>query len=137
MPAYDINDDIDLKEKVRTLTGYEDSADELPDNQLDTLIESMKLKLSVQYESTDWYNDDAFSLVLLGVTCIYAKSQVENYSVESYEIGDESITVRDSDPEDSLQLQQWADLVNTGTKNSSVTDTDRSATMSNTSEYIG
>jgi len=137
MPSYQIKDDIDLKDSVRDLTGYRDNRDELPEPELNGIIETMKLRLSTKFSDTNWYSDDGYSLVLLGATCIYCKAQVENYSVDSYSIGDESIEVSNATPEDSSQFQLWKDMVVEGTKNSSVLESSSSSRMLNTSEYIG
>jgi hypothetical protein len=135
--SFEIKKDPELKERVRNLTGYEDNEDELPNEQLQGIIDTAKLELSTEFSSTDWYNDQPYTLVLLGTTCILAKSQVENYSVDSWSIGDESISVRDTDPSDSMQFQRWNDLINKGVKNSNVLRESKSSTLKNTSSFIG
>lgn len=137
MASYEITSDRELMSRVRGLTGYEDMPDELPIQELESIVETAKLNVDLEYGSTDWYSDKGLGLVLLGTTCIYAKAQVENYSVQSYSIGDESVEVQDAGPEDSAQFQTWANLVSEGAKNSDSVDTSFSASMTNTSDYIG
>lgn len=128
--------DSDLKTAVRAETSYEDTDDQLPDSQLTTIIERAKAKVELETGSNQWYSDDGLGFALVAYTCMRAKSAVENVPLSSYSIGDEQVSFIQADPEDSAQLQQWAEDVNTGLEQSSV-DTAIGPTPTNTSDYIG
>lgn len=130
-----ISNDTELKEAVRAETSYEDTADELPDSQLVTLIERAKHRVSVETGSTKWYGDDGLGLVLVAYTCMRTKASLENFAIEEYALGNQDITTRNADPEESQQIQQWAEDVRVGLDS---TDVDSSPTPKprNTAGYI-
>lgn len=130
------DDDFDLKEIVRAETSYEDSEDELPSSQLDTVVERAKGRLELETGSDQWYSDDGLGFALAAYACLRAKAAVENVPLSSYSIGDEDVSFSNTDPEVSQQLSQWAEDVKTGLD---ATDVDSSvgARPTNTSGYIG
>lgn len=134
--TYSIADDTELKTRVRAATGYEDTADELPESQLSSIIETAKLQLSMEVDGDNFYANDGLSLALFAYTCMRAKSALENVALSSYSIGDEQVSFDTDDPDNSVQLQLWADDVATGIATyESATDDARVPT--NTASYIG
>lgn len=128
--------DSELKTIVRDETSYEDTPDELPSTQLDTIVEQAKAKLELTTGTDQWYSDDGLGFALAAYAKMRAKSAVENVPLGSYTLGDEQVTFDTDDPEDSQQLQQWAEDVNDGL-NASDLDSSQGLTMQNSSGYIG
>lgn len=117
---FTVDDDSDIKKYVRGVTFYDDTRNELPEAKLETQIELAKNRLSVKYGigSTDYFNDDNLAQALIYGTAIYCKGAVENYSVGSWDFGDERIESHDIPPEESIQLNQWANAVDDALDNS-------------------
>lgn len=136
MASYSITGDADLKTKVRGLTLYEDTADELDATTLSTQIDIAKLRVKNKTDSDSWYSDDGLGQVLLGVTAILAKNAMENYSVSSWSIGDQVIDVNGAGDRDQSQFEDWNDMVLEGLQATNVT-IDTGPSPSNTSSYIG
>jgi hypothetical protein len=136
MPPWEPAKDDDVLAAVRAETSYENTSDELPDTQLSEILERAKHRVALETGSTSWYSDSGLGLVLIAYTCMRAKSAVENIPLSSYSIGDEAISFNTDDPEDSQQLQQWADDVRVGLDASSL-DTKQGVGMKNTADYIG
>lgn len=131
-----IDDDSELKSRVRAATGYEDSPNELPDSDLDHIIDTAKLRLSLEANSQKWFVNDGLGLALFGYTCMRAKSSIENIPLQSYTLGDETVSVDTDDPEDSQQIQQWAEDVATGLAAFESTQ-GTARTPTNTAQYVG
>jgi hypothetical protein len=136
MASYDITSDTELKAAVRAETSYEDTADELPDSQLTDLIDRAKHKTALETGSEKWYSDSGLGFALVAYTCMRAKSAVENAPIVQYNLGDESVQLRNADPDTSQQVQMWASDVQTGLDASAV-DQNTGPQMTNTSSYIG
>lgn len=130
--------DAELIDVVRGETGYEDTEEELPTDRMDVVVERSKgrLQMETAVSDADWYSDDGLGFALGAYACMRAKAAVENISLSSYSIGDEDVTFDTDDPENSQQLQQWADDVAAGL-DSSDADTDTGKQPRNTSGYIG
>lgn len=135
--TYQIQDDFELKQKVRTLTGYARDDDELSEPDLDGLLDISKLIIKNATGSDSWYSDEGLGQALLGVTCIRAKESVENYSVSSWSVGDEEIDVSGASDPDAVQFTRWNELVNEGLSASQEAETTHSMSIRNTSAYIG
>lgn len=129
-------DDEELKTIVRDETSYDDSEDELPESQLDTVVERAKGKLEMTTGSDAWYSDDGLGFALAAYAAMRAKSAVENVPLSGYSIGDEQVSFDSADPETSQQLSMWADDVTDGLDASDL-DTAQGPTPTNTSGYIG
>lgn len=128
-------DDPDLRSKVRSLTQYDDNEDELPQSDLDDIIWATKLDLKNETGSEAWYTDDGLGEALLYGTMIAAKVTVENYGAVQWSFGDETVTTTaEVPPEDSAQLQQWAERANNGMDSSSET-TDGIPTMTSQLDF--
>lgn len=129
-------DDHELAQIVRGETSYEDTEDELPSTQLDTIIEQAKAKVELETGTNQWYSDKGIGFALAAYTKIRAKAAVENISLSSYSMGAEEVSFADADPEDSHQLQTWHDDVLTGLD---ATDVDTSGNLQpkNSADYIG
>lgn len=136
MAGWDITNDAELKAAVRAETQYEDNPDELPDSDLVVLIERAKHRVSLETGSTDWYTDSGLGFVLVAYSCMRVKAAVENAAIVSYSIGDESVQLRNADPDTNQQIQQWADDVRVGLQASTVDSSSR-LTPKNSSGYIG
>lgn len=128
--------DSELRQRVRDETSYEDHADELPQSQLDGIIGAAKGRLELETGSDQWYSDDGLGFALAAYTCMRAKAAVENVSMSSYSIGDEQVSFESASPEDSQQLQQWAEDVTVGLDASSL-DTAQGPVPTNTADYVG
>lgn len=123
---------------VRGLTLYEDTADELPSSTLDTLVKTAKMRLQNKYGSDSFYSDSGLGQALVGATAIIAKSAVENYSVDRWDVGEGDIDVSGAGDADQVQFQQWARLTAEGvTSSDAVSDDSASPTGINSSPYIG
>lgn len=122
--TFTVSDDSDIKTYVRALTNYSDSKQELPDQQLKVQIALGKQRLQTKYGvSEDTYSsDDSLAQALIYGVAIYCKGTVENYSVGSWDFGDEGIEARDVPPEDSVQLNQWSVVVEDSLSDSPNTD---------------
>jgi hypothetical protein len=129
--------DSELRDRVRSETGYDDNADELPQADLDNIIETSKSKLSLETGTSEssLYNTKGLQLALLAYTNLRAKATMENIPLSSYDIGGESIEMRDVDPEDSHQIQMWMEDVSDGLD--AADQGSGSRQMVNTSSYIG
>jgi hypothetical protein len=72
------------------------------------------------------------------MTAMKAKEAVENINIDSYGIGDESLSFSNADPESSQQIQSWSSEVNEGLAESKVNFTKKQdLQLRNTSSYIG
>lgn len=132
--SWDITTDGELETAVRHETGYEVS--DMDDLRLSSAIDRAKQRLYLETGSQDWYSDSGLGLALFGYACMRAKSSIENIPLDSYSLGDEDVSFDVDDPEDSLQLQQWAEDVRTGLTSSDATSsTSRGA--QNTADYVG
>lgn len=128
--------DSEVKDAVRSETSYEDTTDELPDSQLSDIIERAKGRMELETGSSAYYSDDGLGFALVAYTCMRAKAAVENISLRSYSLGDTDLTFKDTDPESSMQLEQWAQDVKVGLDGSDL-DSSQGPVMKNTSGYIG
>lgn len=131
---FDLTSNSELKAEVRDMTDYTDTS-LLSESQLDTNVRVAKRILATELGVTDFYNDRGVALALLGVTCIEAKSTVENDSTVSYDFGGGiSVESRESDG-DSLQVQRYENLIEKGMSESNVSRPQR--VIGNTTSYIG
>lgn len=134
--TYHITDDSTLKTRVRSATGYADNEDELLESDLDNLLNDAKLRVFLETQSEAWYTDKGLGMVLLAYTNMRAKAAVENFAIDGYTLGNETVKTRNATPEQSQQIQQWADDVLAGLNASSLDSTTK-LTVGNTSGYIG
>lgn len=128
--------DSELTTIVRDETSYDDTADELPQTQLDTLIERAKGRMELETGSDQWYSDDGLGFALAAYACMRAKAAVENVPLSDYSIGDEDVSFTETDPETSHQLEQWAEDVRIGLDASEL-DENQGLALSNSTGYIG
>lgn len=129
-------DDTELKTIVRGETSYEDTEDELPDLQLDTIVARSKGRLQLKTGSTNWYSDNGLGFALAAYTAMRAKAAVENIPLSGYSLGDTDVQFVDTDPDDSQQLQQWAEDIDEGLENANV-DSGAEPIPANTAGYVG
>ncbi|UBF23166.1 hypothetical protein M1M34_gp015 [Haloarcula tailed virus 2] len=135
--SFSITSDPELKTRVRSATDYNDDEDEgILDSDLDNIIKDAKSKVFLETGSKAWYTDDGLGFALIAYTCMRTKAQVENFAISSYTLGNETVNTRNATPEQSQQIQQWADDVRTG-MNASELDGSTKPKMQNTSGYIG
>lgn len=137
MASYDITADSELRDRVRSLTNYEDSPDELPQSRLKELTDSAKLELELRTGSTAWYSDKGLGHALVGLTAIKSKNSVENFSVSVWDVLGQTIDVSGVSDPDASQFEQWAGMVQTGLANSSATDEGDIPTGIVSNSYIG
>lgn len=128
--------DSELEQIVRGETGYEDAEGELPTSDMEVVIEQSKGRMELETGSDAYYSDDGLGFALAAYTKMRAKAAVENVPLSSYNIGDEQVSFDTDDPEDSHQLQQWAEDVRVGLDASDL-DESQGPGMQNTSGYIG
>jgi hypothetical protein len=136
MSQHAISSERELKFKIREITGYENTDDELPESTLDSVISASKLELELETGHTAWYSDKGLGFALLYLSCIKAKERIENYTVTEWDIGNETIDVSDVADEDSVQFKNWSRNVNKGVRKSKKT-ANSADLFSNTSSYIG
>jgi hypothetical protein len=130
------DNDNELRQAVRAETSYDDTPDELPQSQLSDIVERAKAKVELETGSESWFTDDGLGFALVAYTAMRAKASIENVPLSGYSLGDERVSFDQSDPEDSQQLQQWAEDVSTGLDASSA-DSAVGPVPTNTSGYIG
>ena len=132
---FDITDDTELIHAVRTETGYgpellETNSPEGTD--LTGLVESAKRDLALRADITSFYEERGTAVALLGVTCIKAKSAVENVPVRAESIAAQDTTFRTTDGT-SFQINDYERLVEQGLSSaSSVSDTADDIHLTNT-----
>lgn len=135
---FQLTSDEELKEAVRDATSYDDTADELPDTQLDGNLADAKRDLYILTGSSAWYDDTAYGQALKAWTQVVAKAAVENIHIDSYSIADEQISLSNADPDDSQQLQLWTRQASKALDKSKLPFPDyQNLSLKNTSSYIG
>jgi hypothetical protein len=137
LPDFAVTNNTELEYAVRDKTSYDDTGDEWPTEQADGNIEDAKRVLYMRTSSTDWYTDVAYGQALVAMTAMKAKEAVENVSIDSYGIGDETLSFRNADPEDSQQIRSWSDEINQGLAQSDVEFEGNEVRFKNTASYIG
>jgi len=132
LPNFAITDD------VRDKTSYSDTSDEWPASQASGNIDDAKRVLYMKTGSDKWYDDLAYGQALVAMAAMKAKAAIENINIQSYGIGDESLSFTNADPEDSQQIQAWSGEVNEALNQSEVAfEKEQDLQFSNTSAYIG
>lgn len=107
--------DTEMKTRVRGITDYDNTPDQLADADLSELLDEAKSNLYDTTGSTAWYSDGGLNKALRYGTALLAKNRVENEMVLSWNFGDETVrTANDVPREQSSQLQDWADKVAEG-----------------------
>lgn len=148
LPDFAVTSDKELLDAVRGKTSYSDSTDEWPGaydsstgditDQAGSNVDDAKRVLYMRTGSTDWYADVGYGQALVALAAMKAKEAVENINIDSYGIGDESLSFTNADPEDSQQIQSWSSEVNEGLSKSDLAfEKDPDISFSNTSSYIG
>jgi hypothetical protein len=145
-PSFAVTDDEELLAAVRGKTSYADSNDEWPGSyssgditdQAGENVDDAKRLLYVKTGSQQWYDDTAYGQALVAMTALKAKEAVENVNIDSYGIGDETLSFTDADPDDSQQIQAWSSEVNDMLSKAEVQfDHEQDLSFSNTTAYIG
>lgn len=130
------SNDSELRAAVRAETQYDDEPDELPQSELSDILERAKAKVELTTESDQWYSDDGLGFALVAYTCMRAKAAIENVPLSGYSLGDERVSFDADPPDESQQLQQWAQDVSDGLDASAV-DQSVGPKPTNTSAYVG
>lgn len=148
LPPFAITSDEELLEAARDKTSYADTNDEWPGSydsnnsevtgQAGGNMDDAKRVLYMRTGSDQWYSDVAYGQALVALTAMKAKEAVENINIQSYGIGDETLSFSNADPETSQQIQSWSSEVNEGLNESAINfEKDQDLSFSNTSAYIG
>jgi len=138
LPNFALTSDEELKTAVRDITSYDDSADGVPESQLDGLLDDAKRNLYGRTGSDKWYDDVNYGQALKAWTAIVVKAAVENINITSYNIADESISLSNADPDSSQQIQLWMNETHRALNQSEVSfSRAQDISFSNTSAYIG
>lgn len=146
LPDFAVTNDEELLAAVRDKTSYSDTGDEWPGSwdgsqvtdQAGGNIDDAKRILYMRTGSDQWYTDVAYGQALVAMAAMKAKEAVENINIQSYGIGDETLSFTNADPDDSAQLQSWSSEVNEALDRSDVSfENTQQLTMKNTSSYIG
>lgn len=132
------DNDSELRQAVRADTSYDDTSDELPQSQLNDIIDQAlaRLQLETSTNESTIYGDDGLSFALAAYTKMRSKAAVENASLEGYSIGAEDVDFKDVDPEDSAQYQMWAEDVSAGL-NATSADSSTSLQITDGAGYVG
>lgn len=117
--TWDITDDSELRDAVRTETQYDDG--KLTTEDLKGLVKSAKRVMALKADVTSFYDDRGLTVALLGVVCAKAKGAVENQPVRVDNIGAGDTTFRTSDGS-SLQLAEYEEMTQLGLTESEKTD---------------
>lgn len=128
-----VDSESDLKTLTRSLTQYSDT--NISPTDLDNLVRVAAMRVETKAGSDAWFSDDELGKALLFTTCILTKASVENYSVNSWEIGDETIEVENASESESVQLSEWASAVADAIEESE--ETTGGYVPSNTANFIG
>jgi hypothetical protein len=138
LPNFAITDDTELESAVRDKTSYSDTTDEWPSSQATGNIEDAKRVLYMRTGSDKWYTEVAYGQALVAMAAMKAKEAVENINIQSYGIGDESLSFSNADPDSSQQIQSWSAEINEALDRSNVDfENTQNLTLKNTSSYIG
>lgn len=137
---YAVTSDSELETAARDLTSYD--PDELPGDdttgQMKGLIDAAKRELHIRTGSNQWYSDLAYGDALTYMTALKMKEAVENVSISSYGIADESVSFTDTDPETSQQIVSWSESMNRALNQSELSfDTEQDFGLRNTGAFIG
>lgn len=138
LPDFAITDDEELESAVRDKTSYSDSNDEWPESQAEGNINDAKRVLYMRTGSDKWYSEVAYGQALVAMAAMKAKEAVENINIQSYGIGDETLSFTNADPDSSQQIQSWSAEINEALDRSNVDfENTQNLTLKNTSSYIG
>lgn len=138
LPSFAVTDDADLEEAVRDKTSYADSTDEWPTTQASGNIDDAKRYLYVKTGSEEWYDDVAYGHALIAMTALKAKEAVENVNIDSYGIGNESLSFANADPDESQQIRSWSNEIDSALDESAINfQKTQRLSLQNTSSYIG
>lgn len=132
---YTVDSEADLKQLARGITGYEDTPDELPASDMSTLIQVAAMNVQNDTGSEKWFSDSGLGQALLFTLSVRAKERVENYSVSSWSVGDQTINVQGAGDDEQAQFQNWNEQINKGLEASDVVTT--GFAPKNNSSYIG
>jgi len=137
-----VTNDQELETAVRDKTSYDSNPDELPGDyqsgQFTGIVEDAKRVLYMRTKTDDWYSDLSYGQALVALTAMKAKAAVENVNIQSYGIGDESLSFTNADPETSQQIQAWSSEVSEGIDQSEISAvSEEQPRFSNTASYIG
>jgi hypothetical protein len=131
--TFELNSDRDLEERVRSITGYSDTVDEMPRHELDDIIRNCKLEISNEVGSDNFFVDTGLQQALIYLTALRCKQRVENVIVTSFELGNQSVDLEDASDADQIQFSRWATAVDEGIRASNAQTVRK---PSNTSDYI-
>jgi len=137
MAQYAPTSESELKTMVRGLTLYDDTADELPNSDLQTQIAVAQMMLKNRTGSEDFYTDSGLGQALVGTTAILAKAAVENYSVDRWSVGADDIDVSNAGDADQMQFEAWNMLINDGIAESDSASKTTTPIPKNSANYIG
>lgn len=137
MPDFYPSSETEALELVRGLTLYEDSSNELPTDDLKTHLKIAKMRLFTKTGSDSFYSDDGLGQALVATTAIIAKSAIENYSIDRWDLGQGEIDVRNAGDEDVSQFAQWAQMAAEGISSSDTSTRSSTPIPSNTAAYMG
>jgi len=132
-PEFAPSDQNDVVDYVRGLTDYDDTPDQLPSTALETLIDLARLRIYNSVGSKQFYADAGLGQALVATTAILAKERVENYSIASWSVGDQSVTVEGSGTAE--QFNDWNDIVLEGLQASDATPS-ASGGLRNTTSFM-
>lgn len=134
IPSFVPSDDSAAMSMVRTMTNYDGPADGVDDAALAMQLRLSKTRLYNLTGVEDVYSDSGLAQTLVAATAIYTKAAVENYSIQSWSIGDQQIETGAFDNPESAQFTMWHQLHLEGLRSSDATD---SMTPSNTARGVG
>lgn len=138
LPDFAITNDTELKEAVRDSASYDDNQDEIPETQLNGLVDDAKREMYGRTKSDEWYTEVNYGQALKAWTCIVVKAAVENINIDNFSIADEQISLINSDPDSSQQIQLWMNQASRALSNSEIELVEQQdVSFRNTSAYIG
>lgn len=146
LPEFAVTSDEELLKAVRDKTSYVDATDEWPGSwdgsavtkQAGGNIADAKRILYTRTGSDKWYTDVAYGQALVAMSAMKAKEAVENINIQSYGIGDETLSFTNADPDSSQQIRSWSSEINESLDQSTVEfDNKQDLGLTNTSSYIG
>ena len=119
MKDWDITNDEQLKQAIRSLTSYDKN--KLSESELDGVISHAKRELALRADTTGFYDDRGMAVALLGISASVAKGRTENQPVQVKNLGTDDVTFRTSDG-GSLQVTQYEQMTQLGLSNADNTD---------------
>lgn len=138
LPSFAVTNKSELLHAVRDKTSYSNTTDEWPKEQAEGNLKDAQRILYMRTGSKEWFDEVAYGQALVALTAMKAKEAVENVNIDSYGIGNETLSFANADPDDSQQIRSWSSEINEGLNVSDISfEKEQDLQFNNVSSYIG